>query len=261
VTSQVAKRRRNQIDGVPREKPPRTADHRVDQRPGVSSSGKSFTTETTVKFFPPEAVIEMTAMSERALVYSKEDYKHRTLVLYEAVALREGNDDNLTSYFVRSLLSESRIEYPVTVRGSDGNFTTRTVVKQGPTNMIVTTTKTKMHAENETRVMSLSTDDSSEQTARVLLALADESDNGVDLEEGHQLQAWLQHAEHRVTIPYASQLAQLVPPVAVRLRRDFGGLLAMIRAHAILHQQTRTRDDRGRIVAGVSGPLGGNVSI
>jgi hypothetical protein len=121
VTSQVAKRRRNQIDGVPREKPPRTADHRVDQRPGVSSSGKSFTTETTVKFFPPEAVIEMTAMSERALVYSKEDYKHRTLVLYEAVALREGNDDNLTSYFVRSLLSESRIEYPVTVRGSDGN--------------------------------------------------------------------------------------------------------------------------------------------
>jgi Domain of unknown function (DUF3854) len=216
---------------------------------GHSSSGKSFTTETTVRFFPPEAVIEMTAMSERALVYSKEDYQHRTLVLYEAVALREGNDDNLTSYFVRSLLSEGRIEYPVTVRDETGNFTTKTVVKEGPTNMIVTTTKTRMHAENETRVMSLTTDDSKEQTARVLMALADESDNSVNFAEWHQLQAWLQHAEHRVTIPYARTLAEQIPPVAVRLRRDFGALLAMIRAHAILHQQTRDRDPDGRIIA------------
>ena len=45
---------------------------------GHSSSGKSFTTERTVEFFPPEAVLEMTAMSEKALVYMKEDYAHRT---------------------------------------------------------------------------------------------------------------------------------------------------------------------------------------
>jgi Domain of unknown function (DUF3854) len=216
---------------------------------GHSSSGKSYTTETTVRFFPPEAVIEMTAMSERALVYSKEDYEHRTLVLYEAVALREGNDDNLTSYFVRSLLSEGRIEYPVTVRDRDGNFTTKTIVKKGPTNLIITTTKTQVHAENETRLLSLGTDDSREQTHRVLLALADETDLTVDLDEWHALQAWLQHAEHRVTIPYARELAEAIPPVAVRLRRDFGSVLALIRSHAILHQQTRAHDDRGRIVA------------
>ena len=218
---------------------------------GHSSSGKSFTTEATVKFFPPEAVIEMTAMSERALVYSKEDYQHRTLVLYEAVALREGNDDNLTSYFVRSLLSEGRIEYPVTVKDKDGGFTTKNIVKTGPTNLIVTTTKTQIHAENETRLLSLSTDDSTEQTKRVLLALADETENHTDLEEWRQLQAWLQTAEHRVTIPYARQLAELVPPVAVRLRRDFGAVLALVRAHAILHQQSRDRDEAGRIVADI----------
>jgi hypothetical protein len=218
---------------------------------GHSSSGKSFTTETTVKFFPPEAVIEMTAMSERALVYNKEDYKHRTLVLYEAVALREGNDDNLTSYFVRSLLSEGRIEYPVTVKDKDGGFTTKNIVKTGPTNLIVTTTKTQIHAENETRLLSLSTDDSTEQTKRILFALADETDNQVDLDEWRQLQAWLQAAEHRVTIPYAKQLAELVPPVAVRLRRDFGAVLALVRAHAILHQQTRDRDEAGRIIADI----------
>ena len=83
----------------------------------------------------------MTAMCERALVYSTEEYAHRTLVLYEAAALREGIEDNLTAYFVRSLLSEGRIEYPVTVRDKDGSFTTKTIVKEGPTNLIVTTTK------------------------------------------------------------------------------------------------------------------------
>ena len=52
-----------------------------------------------------------------------------------------------------------------------------------------------------------------------------------------------------MTIPYAKELAKLIPPVAVRLRRDFGSLLALIRAHALLHQATRERDGKGRIVA------------
>src|SRR5262245_30331483 len=33
---------------------------------GLSSSGKSYTTETVLRFFPDDAYIEMTAMSERA---------------------------------------------------------------------------------------------------------------------------------------------------------------------------------------------------
>ncbi len=41
----------------------------------------------------------------------------------------------------------------------------------------------------------------------------------------------------------------MIPPVAVRLRRDFGALLNLIRAHALLHQATRERDAEGRIVA------------
>jgi DNA-binding transcriptional ArsR family regulator len=37
--------------------------------------------------------------------------------------------------------------------------------------------------------------------------------------------------------------------VAVRLRRDFGALLNLIRAHALLHQASRDRDAEGRIIA------------
>ena len=40
-----------------------------------------------------------------------------------------------------------------------------------------------------------------------------------------------------------------MPPVAVRLRRDFKTVLMLIRAHALLHQATRQKDEAGRIIA------------
>jgi hypothetical protein len=107
-----------------------------------------------------------------------------------------------------------------------------------------------VHAENETRILSLTTDDSREQTRLVMLSMANETNGGSgDLDKWHELQRWLSKAEHRVTIPYGRRLAELVPPEAVRLRRDFNSLLALIRAHAVLHQATRESDDDGRIVA------------
>jgi hypothetical protein len=52
-------------------------------------------------------------------------------------------------------------------------------------------------------------------------------------------------------VPFATTLAALIPPVSVRLRRDFKLLLTLIRAHALLHRETRDRDPQGRIVATV----------
>ena len=52
-----------------------------------------------------------------------------------------------------------------------------------------------------------------------------------------------------MTIPCARELVKKIPPVAVRLRRDVGSLLALIRSHAVLHQANRGRDDHGRIIA------------
>lgn len=216
---------------------------------GHSASGKSHAVQTVAEFFPRDAYLEFTAMSERALVYSSEEYAHRTIIVYEVTALREGVEDDMTSYFVRSLLSEGRIDYEYTVRDKNGEFTTKKITKEGPTNLIFTTTKTKVHAENETRILSLATNDSREQTARVLLEIADESNGHGDQEPWREFQRWLASQEHQVTIPYAKQLAQQIEPVAVRLRRDFGSLLALIRAHAMLHQANRTRDEAGRIVA------------
>jgi hypothetical protein len=114
----------------------------------------------------------------------------------------------------------------------------------------VTTIAVKLHPENETRLLSLTVTDTQEQTRAVMAALAEEAGEAApDLATWHALQVWLESADNRVTIPYARTLAELIPPVAVRLRRDFGAVLNLIRAHALLHQASRERDAEGRIVA------------
>ena len=63
-------------------------------------------------------------------------------------------------------------------------------MKEGPTNLIFTTTQTRVHAENETRVLSIYTDDSRNQTKKVMREVAKEP-QPVDRAEWIQLQEWL----------------------------------------------------------------------
>jgi len=212
---------------------------------GPSSAGKSYTTEHVLRYFPASAYYPLSGVSERTLVYSEEPIAGRFLVFYEAAGL----NSEFATYLLRSLLSEGRIRYETTEKTPDGSLKARMIEREGPTGAIITTTAVALHPENETRMLSLLVSDTSEQTAAVLRAQADEARQDPDYTIWHALQLWLETAEHRVTIPYAPTLAEKIPPKAVRLRRDFGQVLALIRAHAILHQATRKRDDAGRIIA------------
>jgi hypothetical protein len=170
--------------------------------------------------------------------------KHRFLVLFEAA----GMNGEFATYLIRSLLSEGRLVYEVVEKTSDG-IKPRRIEKEGPTGLLVTTTAVRLHPENETRLLSLTVTDTAEQTRAVLQAIAAGPRADLDLTGWVGLQEWLGLAEHRVVVPYASRLAGLIPPVAVRLRRDFGQVLSLVKAHAILHQQSRERDPDGRVVA------------
>ena len=55
-----------------------------------------------------------------------------------------------------------------------------------------------------------------------------------------------------MVVPYAEELATLMPVHEVRMRRDFTQLLTLVRAHALLHQCSRSRDPEGRITATIS---------
>jgi len=216
---------------------------------GPSSGGKSFTVETVLKCFPPDAYYAMSSMSERALAYDEEPLAHRFLVIYEA----DGLGGDLGTYLLRSLLSEACLRYLTVEKTSEG-MRPKLIERSGPTGLLLTTTWNAIHPENETRMLSLTVRDDRAQTAGILRTLAEQASGrqvaAVDLAPWHALQTWLALAGCReVTIPYAADLASLSDPRAVRIRRDFSAVLNLVRSHALLHQATRERNEHGSIIA------------
>lgn len=211
---------------------------------GPSSAGKSHTTSRVLSLFPKSAYHEISAMSEKALVYSKEPLEHRMLVVYESAGL----SGDIATYLMRSLLSEGCIRYETVISTPKG-LEPRQIYRPGPTGLITTTTKLSLHPENETRLISIPVNDTADQTAAVMLAAAEGKGSRLDTLPWHEFQEWLHARVRGVFIPFAPALARLIPPVAVRLRRDFPALLALIEVHALLHQASRDRDGKGNVVA------------
>jgi hypothetical protein len=224
---------------------------------GPSAGGKNHVLSTVLESMPPRAYYALSSMSEHALAYSEEPIDHRFLVIYELAGL----NSEFATYLLRSLLSEQRVRYETVEKDAAGVLRARLIEREGPTGLILTTTRAALHPENATRMLTVTITDTPEQTGAVLVKtaqIAHGESEGVDLsaqvgfEQWQALQTWLEGAEHRVVIPYAEFLAPMIRPVAVRLRRDFRALLSLIEAGAILHQATRQRDAQGRIVADLS---------
>jgi hypothetical protein len=223
---------------------------RVLERPvsvavkGPSSAGKSFLTSKVLSFFAPEASYVLTAMSEKALVYGDEPLKHRMLVINEA----DGVSGEMQSMLLRVLLSEGCIKYETVEKTADG-IRPRRIEREGPTGLITTTTKTALHPENETRLLSITITDEPKHTQAILRAIAQGGGEQLDLKRWHSLQTAIGLSDASVVVPYLEKVFEMVPPTAVRMRRDGTILKNLIKANAILHQKVRTRDKQGRIIA------------
>src|SRR6185437_14709984 len=195
---------------------------------GPSSGGKSYLVSTVLKYFPAASYYFMTGMSEKALIYSKEPLENRYIVLAEV----HGIQAQFADYVIRSLLSESRLLYMTTQRTASGAFESVTIAREGPTGLIVTTTAVNLHSENETRLLSLTVLDTSEQTAAIMERLAQQTRvEPASFAIWHSLQRFLENGPREVSVPFAVVLANMIPPVAVRLRRDFSTILSLIMAH------------------------------
>jgi hypothetical protein len=220
---------------------------------GPSSAGKSYLVESVLDHFPPTAYYALSAMSERALAYSEEPLANRMLVIYEAAGLQ----GEMSSYLMRSLLSEGCVRYETVEKTAEG-MRARLIEREGPTGLIVTTTAVNLHPENETRLLEMLVTDSPEQTKLIMERIAARAAGlatavgDVYPEEWMALHDWLSRAECRVVIPYAPKLAVVMPATTTRLRRDFTTILALVSAHAVLHQATRKRAASGAVVANLA---------
>jgi hypothetical protein len=220
---------------------------------GPSSVGKSHAVMRTLELLPPDDVLRISGMSERAIAYDSADYSGRVILFDEASAFADRR--SLALSLVRQLMANGVAEYwYVGQNAKTGERETRKIIKRGPVAVVVTTTAAALDPELETRLLRVHVDDSVEQTARVLATAAAQAAGSwpapPDLGPWHAFQRWLRHGGPRqVIIPYAEVLAARIRPGSVMLRRDFPTVLSLIAAHALLHRASRAVDGAGRIVA------------
>ena len=207
---------------------------------GDSSSGKSFTLLTTIKMFPKSAYIDLTDATPQSFYYCPEDhFKHKIIVIFE----KHGGERS--DYAIRTLQSEGKLKIQVTVKNPEtGAFEAQTIEKEGPTGFVTTTTASFIHAENDTRNISMFPDQSSEQTSRVYESV-DSRYLGVQAISEDELKPW--HYAQRVLeqipvhIPYVKSFRKYFPQNIIRTRRDYGHFLAIVETVAFLHQKQRER--------------------
>ena len=218
---------------------------------GPSASGKNRAVDAAVELMPPEAMYVISAGSARSLVYTEEAFEHRIVIFGEADSIPE---DGPAASAVRSIAADGRMIYEVVEKNAKtGRWETRRIDKPGPTGLITTSTRS-LGAQMGTRVLEVSVRDDPDQTRQVMHAHARSvqptRQPQVDLTPFLALQRWLTAAgTTRVSVPFASVLADLVPAHAVRMRRDFRQLLTTIEAVAFLHQCQRQRTPEGWVEA------------
>ncbi len=207
---------------------------------GQSGSGKSFALKSGLRYVPSSAFHEFHGMSAKALVHASDlDFKNRFLVVQEFAGMaKEG------MVFLRQLLTEGRVHYRTVDQGRDGYEGKALPAIEGPTGLMMTTTAHAIHWEDETRMLSLHVDQSPEQIERALMVLAGEAPPKIseeDLSQWHALHDYVCSGSVEVTIPYRRELLSKLPRSHSRVLRDGPKVLALIQAHALLHQCTRER--------------------
>ncbi len=212
----------------------------------ASSSGKNYSVRIVVRCFPPDQVDEIMDMSPRALEYLEDGLKQKIVVIAE----QEGAER--AEYAMRIAMSEGTLSVWVAEPNKiTGKVETRKHEVEGPACFITTTTRAKLHDENETRVLEVVLDESTEQTARILEAQARFASHPPTPSEIAALErkrkiiqvALSLIVPRSVRIPQAERLLKEFPIQHVRRRRDFSKLLALTSAHALLHQYQRKIDN------------------
>ena len=130
---------------------------------GQSSSGKNFVTGAVLRTLPPEDVERVSGMSAKALRYWKKDLSRKVVMIDE----RPGAES--ADYDIRVTESEGGLRFLIPER-KGGRFETVVYEFKGRPVFIETTTKERLHSENETRRFDVHLDESPEQTRLILKA-------------------------------------------------------------------------------------------
>jgi hypothetical protein len=208
----------------------------------TSAAGKTTLMEAVLSFIPEEERVKYSAMTGQALFYLGEaDIKNKIL----AIAEEEGAER--ATYALKLLQSEGELTIASTGKDSTtGRLVTETYHVEGPAMIFFTTTSIEIDEELANRCLTLTVDESREQTRRIHELQREE-----ETIEGHlrKVRAAALRRAHRnaqrllASIPVHNPFARRLtfPDENTRLRRDQKKYLTLIRTIALLHQHQRPR--------------------
>jgi hypothetical protein len=185
--------------------------------------------------------------------------KHKILYVPEAVILdapEKGIENEFTA-MLRTLISEGRLVYHVVVTDREGNRETVTILKDGPIAAVLTTAR-DVDREMKTRALVQETDESGEQTAKIVRRVLSKPEAEPDLAPWLDLQRFLElDAPYRVSIPFREAISTafdqwrkgFLVGAAMRMRRDVTSFLVAVEASAVLHRARRDTAAGGIIIA------------
>jgi hypothetical protein len=212
---------------------------------GHSSSGKNHLAKTVLKFFPDEAVVTASSLSERAMNYiGKNALSHKIFYVDE---LRSVN----RNHPARQLISEGRIIHRVTAM-ENGQRTTLEKVTEGPVACITTTTATALEIDDESRNFSLWINETYDQTkaiSKALVARDRETLHPARLALWHAVQHLVAKIRHVpiVTPPWFDLLVEHILPYGdLRIRRYWPGFVEATRVVCMIHAARTGREQLER---------------
>jgi DNA primase len=208
----------------------------------ASAAGKTTLMDAVLAFFPEEERIKYSAMTGQSLYYLGEtNLKHKILAIVEEAGAEKA------SYALKLLQSEG--ELTIASTGKDpatGRMETQVYRVEGPVMIMLTTTAIDLDEELQNRCLTLSVDESPEQTAKIhtlqrerrtLAGLVAKAERTELLRVLRNAQRLLMAVE--VLNPYAPSLT--FPSGRTRNRRDHEKYLTLIDSIALLHQHQRPK--------------------
>jgi hypothetical protein len=207
---------------------------------GEPSTGKSALVKAVISLFPPEDVLKRTSLSKKAPVHGPGDFSGKVLYIVEYRGARDA------LYLTRQAQSEGQIdhEYATGVGSERG---TVVATRKGTPVVLTTTTLDHVFKDDESRFLSITADDSCEQTQEVIVAHFSPNPSPhreEALPVWHEAIRCLCKRIPRFRHPsWFEFLAREIPPDEPRARRDAVRFLAFLKAVALCRSHSDGRFD------------------
>jgi uncharacterized membrane protein len=193
------------------------------------------------KLIPPEAVIQYTRVTGQSLFYRDQNaLKNKVLAIEEEGGMQEA------MYSIKTLISSQKLSISATrTDAKTGKFSVDDYTVNGPVVVMVSTTNPEgLDDETKGRFLTLTIDESQEQTKSILQAqivknthdwYQTTADEGAVLKLHHNMQRVLKP----LTVTFTRDLRIVWPFGRLQMRREQAKFLSLIKAITLLHQYQR----------------------